>query len=77
MDYAHMNTELFTEIHFMTFNIKSLPFFFDRWTLPTKTKTPITSQIELFGILSSSDLKEGKLLNRYFIFKQQKSILQI
>ena len=68
MDYAHMNTELFTEIHFMIFNIISLPFFFNHWTLPTKTKTPITSQIQLFGILSRSHVKEEKLLNRYFIF---------
>lgn len=44
-NYAYMSTELFTEILFTTFNFKSLPFFFDRWTLPTKIKMPITSQM--------------------------------
>lgn len=57
-DYAHINTELFTEILFITFNFKSLPFFFNRWTLPTKTKTPTTSQICFSSVLSSSDLKK-------------------
>lgn len=53
-----MNTKLFTEILFMIFNFERLPFFFDRWTLPTKTKRPITSQMQFSGISSSSDLKK-------------------
>lgn len=69
-----MDTELITEILFLTFNFKSLPFFFDRWTLPTKTKMPTTSQICFSAILSSSDLKKNpNLFNRYYIFNSEKA----
>lgn len=48
-----------------TFKFKSLPFFFDRCTLPTKDNIPITSQMLFSGISSSSDLK-NKMFNRRY-----------